>query len=470
MSLALIERIRRSGGSAAAGGRAEPALAIVIPVYKHSVLLGEAVISALNQDTTVDLVIVIVNDGCPMVETHQACLDFAAAAPGRVHYIRRSNGGLSAARNTGIEYVLGAWDTVDAIYFLDADNRLLLGALQRAYQFLVDNPGVGWVYPNIDMFGQELNVDYSGAYSVLRHLDENYCEAGSLVRRAVFEKGARFDESMRLGFEDWDFWLSAIKLGFHGKHLENFGFRYRKRPESMLSNSERDRPEIVSYIKRKHEDLFRFDTLMALEQHEAPRYAIYALDTDQVCLTSDPAVDGRKMSVAEFFAEYYRAKIMPSRYPRPSFIVLMDRRVRDALVRHGLLRWVFWYFKSLSDDCHFAYLTFAAPDQPDTIQVLNVSEATRPLSHKTAGLLMVTASLLDKCLDDPLDDWVMSLKSSHPQPKAHVVGLALPGEKLFEFSVNAAFLDLFVELRKFAARQFCGRPWEWRVSSCGSRA
>ena len=184
---------------------AGPALALVIPVYKHSVLLGEAVTSALDQETDFEFVVILVNDGCPMAETHQACLDFVAAAPDRVFYIRRPNGGLSAARNTGIEHVLGAWESVEAIYFLDADNRLLPCALQRAYDVLVEHPEVGWVYPNIDMFGQEWNSDYSGEYSVLRHLEENICEAGSLVRRAVFEQGARFDESMRLGFEDWGF-------------------------------------------------------------------------------------------------------------------------------------------------------------------------------------------------------------------------------------------------------------------------
>lgn len=47
---------------------AQPLLAVVIPVYKHSVLLGEAVTSALSQETDFELLIVIVNDGCPMVE------------------------------------------------------------------------------------------------------------------------------------------------------------------------------------------------------------------------------------------------------------------------------------------------------------------------------------------------------------------------------------------------------------------
>ena len=218
----------------------------MIPVYKHSVLLAEAVISALNQETDFELCHCHRQRRLPDAGNPPGLPRFRRGAPDRVHYIRRANGGLSAARNTGIEHVLGTWETVQAIYFLDADNRLFPGALQRAYDVLVQDPEVGWIYPNIDMFGQEWNSDYSGEYSVLRHLEENICEAGSLVRRAVFEKGARFDESMRLGFEDWDFWLAAIELGFRGKHLENFGFRYRKRPESMLSDSERDRPEIPS--------------------------------------------------------------------------------------------------------------------------------------------------------------------------------------------------------------------------------
>ena len=164
MSLRLAERARPSALPAIARGPVRPALAVVVPVYKHSVLLGEAVISALNQETDFGLVIVIVNDGCPMAETHQACLDFVAATPGRVHYIRRANGGLSAARNTGIEYVLGAWDTVEAIYFLDADNRLYPTALARAWAVLQADPELGWAYPDFDMFGQEHYFGAGGPY------------------------------------------------------------------------------------------------------------------------------------------------------------------------------------------------------------------------------------------------------------------------------------------------------------------
>ncbi len=82
---------------------------------------------------------------------------------------------------------------------------------------------------------------------------------------------------------------------------------------------------------------------------------------------------------------------------------------------------------------------------------------------------MVRTGLLDSCLDDPLDKWVMSLKSSRPQPKTHVVELALPHQELFEFSANAAFLDLFQQMREFGAKQCLSGSWQWRVPSCGSK-
>lgn len=467
MSLGLAQRARRSGLPTIAGGPVGPTLAVVIPVYKHSVLLGEAVISALNQETEFGLAIVIVNDGCPMAETHQACLDFAAAAPDRVHYIRRANGGLSAARNTGIEYVLGAWDTVDAIYFLDADNRLMPGALQRAYDVLVNHPETGWVYPNIDMFGQEWNSDYSGVYSVLRHLEENICEAGSLVRRAVFEKGARFDENMRLGFEDWDFWLGAIKLGFRGKHLENFGFRYRKRPESMLSNSERDRPEILSYISRKHQDIYRFGVLLPLEHAEAPRFGIYGTDAGTVRLTSDPAVDGQSLSVLDFCQRYNRARSAPARYARPPFVTAIDPPFGELLTKFKLLQWAFWLLESAVDieSCNFAYLIAEIHPENDRMEVVEVADPDNGDFHHSAGLAMARSGLLDDCLDDPADSWIMSLGTSFPQPKIRAFRLLLPSlDGYAPGGANPAILGLFQEMRRYQSTICRGQSWNWRQS------
>ena len=449
---------------------APPVLAVVIPVFKHSVLLAEAVISALDQQTDFPFVIVIVNDGCPMVETHQTCLDFVVGAPDRIYYVRRHNGGLSAARNTGIEHVLATWKTVKAIYFLDADNRLLPGSLQRAYQALMQDPSAGWIYPDIDMFGQEWNSDYSGEYSVLRHLDENICEAGSLVRRIVFEKGARFDEQMKLGFEDWDFWLGAIELDFRGKHLENFGFRYRKRPESMLSNSERDRPEITSYITRKHKQLFRSDVLLALEHKEAPRYGICDPDTSTVQLTSDPLVDGQSVPQAEFMERYYRARMAPARYARPPFLLMMDATFKDELSKFRLLRWAFWLLESAIEDCGFAYLICRSHSDGDRIEVVEVADTDEGDAFHSAGLAMVTSALLDDCLDDAADSWIMSLGTSLPQPKIAVFELRLPSPNANQPGhANTGLLELFQRMRRFQSTICRGQSWNWRQTHLSPR-
>lgn len=461
---------RGSNISRIAAQATSPELAVVIPVYKHSVLLEEAVISALNQETEFALVIVIVNDGCPMQETHQTCLDFAMAAPDRVSYIRRQNGGLSAARNTGIDHVLGTWETVEAIYFLDADNRLFPNALQRAYDAFTGDPSIGWIYPDIDMFGQEWNSDYSGIYSVLRHLEENICEAGSLVRRAVFERGVRFDESMKLGFEDWDFWLSAIRGGFRGKHLPNFGFRYRRRPESMLSDSERDRPEILSYIKRKHKDLFRFDNLLTLEHEDAPRYGIHLIDSDTVMCTSDPTIDGQSMSVEEFCERYYLARMAPASYARPPFIVLIDPSFREVLARLRMLQWAFWLLESAIESSGFAYLIGQMMPDTDRIEVIDIGDGEDGDAHLYADLVMVRTELLDECLDDPGDSWIMSLATAFPQPQISAFRLLLPQTGGYEGGrANSVLLELFQCMRKFRSTIWLGRSWNWRQSHLSPR-
>src|SRR6185295_17957355 len=98
--------------------------------------------------------------------------------------------------------------------FLDADNCLAATAIASGMEELDNNPDADWIYPNIDTFGLVASWDLSGDYSIIRNLHANLCEAGSLVRRRVFEAGLRFDEAMQSGYEDWDFWLSAAEVGF----------------------------------------------------------------------------------------------------------------------------------------------------------------------------------------------------------------------------------------------------------------
>ena len=72
-----------------------PRVAVLIPAYKHSVLLAEALESVLAQEAPFDIAAVIIDDGCPYPETGEIGRTYALAHP-NVFYLRKANGGLSS--------------------------------------------------------------------------------------------------------------------------------------------------------------------------------------------------------------------------------------------------------------------------------------------------------------------------------------------------------------------------------------
>lgn len=92
---------------------------VVIPVYNAERFLQEAVDSVLNQSFK-GIDIVLVNDGS--TDGSMALCDTIAAKEERVSVIHQKNGGVSVARNTGIEYFLERCSDEDYIAFLDADD------------------------------------------------------------------------------------------------------------------------------------------------------------------------------------------------------------------------------------------------------------------------------------------------------------------------------------------------------------
>jgi glycosyltransferase involved in cell wall biosynthesis len=94
---------------------------VVIPCYNQAHFLGEAIESVLEQ-TYPHYEIVVVDDGAT-----DNTSEVASRYPGKVRLIRQENRGLSGARNTGIRHSEGEY-----MVFLDADDRLLPEALERA--------------------------------------------------------------------------------------------------------------------------------------------------------------------------------------------------------------------------------------------------------------------------------------------------------------------------------------------------
>lgn len=100
-------------------------LSIIVPVYNVSKYLEKCLDSLLSQDlTSVEYEIIIVNDGSTdnSLEIAQKYADLNS----NVYVLTQANGGLSAARNTGIKQAVGKY-----IQFVDSDDYLEPNILRK---------------------------------------------------------------------------------------------------------------------------------------------------------------------------------------------------------------------------------------------------------------------------------------------------------------------------------------------------
>lgn len=452
-----------AGASKSAGNRrAEgPVIGVVVPLFKHSVLVADALASFLRQESGYASVAVVVNDGCPFSDSELQVEALRALHPARIHTVYRTNGGLSAARNTGIGFLLATYPSIEAIFFLDSDNRLRPKALESAYRTLCDHPEADWVYPNIDMFGLRRHFDYAGPYSLLRHVFYNICEAGSMVRRRVFAAGVRFDETMQLGFEDWDFWLSAAGRGFRGVHDPNFGFLYRNRPASMLSQSKRDAEGILAYMRRKHRAIMSPRALLRLEAEEAPRHAIVYLDADRVEIgLGGGAVD--TVSIAAFGEMLWRAITAPTLQHVPPIIIFTGSGTAARLRCEGVLLWIAYDAETVLTSSNVA-----AYEIEDGIGGALTLE--RGGLARDSGLLAVGFPLIGSILRDEATSWVELLPKGGADSGVLAKRLLLPAQKSIaagrEASAMSGFLHCVRLWRDAPYREAAKRNWTWRELS-----
>jgi len=160
---------------------------------------------------------------------------------------------------------------VDAIYFLDSDNTIGEYALLNAYQDMTKSR-VDWVYPDIRVLGTSdfYSLDCQFNPHVLKF--RNYSEAGSMISRNILNSGIKFDENMKKGYEDWEYWINLAKLGFCGGHSYSLSLNYRKRFESMVTDSKKSHNEIREYIEKKHSQFFNYLDVSRSENEYCPKF------------------------------------------------------------------------------------------------------------------------------------------------------------------------------------------------------
>lgn len=101
------------------------AVSVIVPIYNVAPWL-DACLTSLENQTLKDIEVIMVNDGSTD-DSRQIAARYAEKNSNFM-LINRENGGLSAARNTGMDMAQGEY-----IYFLDSDDYLAENALELLY-------------------------------------------------------------------------------------------------------------------------------------------------------------------------------------------------------------------------------------------------------------------------------------------------------------------------------------------------
>ena len=179
----------------------ESTVSVVIPAYNAARYLAEAIESVLAQSRPVTEVIVV-DDG----STDDTARVAAGYGPA-VRVLARPNGGIGAARNTGIGQCTGEW-----IAFLDADDRMPADRFERQFASFATT-ATDIVFGLVRQFiSPDLPPEEQQRLAVDERLQPGFFAGAMLLRRETFDRVGSFSESARLGeFIDW--YGRAIDLG-----------------------------------------------------------------------------------------------------------------------------------------------------------------------------------------------------------------------------------------------------------------
>lgn len=183
----------------------EPLVSVIIPVWNRASRVTKAIRSVQAQNFT-NWEIVAVDDGS--TDGSLEVLQELAAADARIVVVQSEHGGVSVARNLGIERARGRY-----VAFLDSDNTWLPGFLGTALRAMVFR-GLRSAYAGVKLIhgdGEKATYRaYSGGLAdllVLNHIDLNVL----VVETAVAREVGGFDRNLRR-WVDHDFAIKVARV------------------------------------------------------------------------------------------------------------------------------------------------------------------------------------------------------------------------------------------------------------------
>lgn len=198
-------------------------VSIIVPAYNCIVSL-ECCVGSIRQQTYTNFELMLVDDGS--TDGSGELCDKLAAEDTRIRVIHKPNGGVSSARNAGIDAATGGYIT-----FCDSDDYLEPDYLEALIQAAESNPDCGHIwccFQTVTGYQKENAApNYTSAKSLLCYTLQDYMSLhemwldaepwNKLYRTDIVQTAkVRFPEDLSLG-EDWLFNLAYIDASANEK-------------------------------------------------------------------------------------------------------------------------------------------------------------------------------------------------------------------------------------------------------------
>jgi glycosyltransferase involved in cell wall biosynthesis len=235
--------------------QAAPAVSIVVPCYNGGRFIDQ-LLQSLAQQTFRDFETIIVNDG----STDEATRAKLASLDPSIRVINQENRGLSGARNAGI-----AAAKSDFVLVLDCDDEIEPGYLAETVPVLREAP------PDVAMVFTHARLGGSASGTGRRYFNPfvllfaNPLPSCVLLRKPYWQGVGGYDERMREGYEDWEFYMRLALAGFRGIEIPKPLYVYNISPNGMLLNTAtRVHGKLWRYIRGKHAEAYRLPAILRL--------------------------------------------------------------------------------------------------------------------------------------------------------------------------------------------------------------
>ena len=192
-----------------------PLVSIIMPCYNQGQFIDEAILSVLA-NTYKNIEIIVVNDGSTDEFTNNYLKNLKYDKT--TVYITK-NQGVVKTRNFAIEKAKG-----DFILPLDADDKISDNFIGECIKSFLSNENIDVVYGESYLFGEETGIYQIPSYTVKNELKNNCIVNTAMYRKSDWKLVGGYNQQMKSGFEDWDFWLSFTEKNKHFYKINYISF------------------------------------------------------------------------------------------------------------------------------------------------------------------------------------------------------------------------------------------------------